>query len=87
MKQMSEEAQIKNFRDYPKIFYVYYIVMSKGEPTFEKLVNDEKSLSELLSYKSLYANKHHDDHKYNLTKNAFWDRCGFNTFMKENLKF
>ena len=83
---MNKEAYIRNFKVNPKIFYVHYIEMSQGDPTFEELVYDEVSLSELLAYKSLYANKHHDDHKYNLTKNAFWDRCGFNKFMMENLK-
>lgn len=86
MKQFTKASLIKNFRDNPKVFYIYYIVMLKGLPSFQELVVDEKSLNELLAYKSLYANKHHDDHKYNLTKNTFWNKSGFNSWLKNKLE-
>jgi len=85
LKNFTKKDLIKNFRDNSKVFYIYYIVILKGLPSYKELVLDLKSLNELLAYKSLYANKFHDDHKYNLTKNTFWNKSGFNDFLKSKI--
>lgn len=87
MKNLSKEGLIKSFIENPKFFYVYYLVLSRKDPNYKDLVLNEKSLNELLAYKSLYANKEQDDHKYNFTKNAFWNRSGFNQFLKDKLSY
>lgn len=85
MKKLSKNDLTRHFRNNTKVFYIYYIVMLRDLPEFDELVSDQESLNELLAYKSLYANKKHDDHKYNLTKNTFWNKSGFNDFLKSEI--
>lgn len=83
-KKITNEDLIKNFRVNPKVFYVYYTVLNKREPNFESLVTDLKTLNEMVGYRSMYGKKFHEDHKYNLVKNVFWNKCGFNDWLKDN---
>ena len=38
----------------------------------------------MVGYRSMYGKKFHEDHKYNLVKNVFWNKCGFNDWLKDN---
>lgn len=85
---------LKSFRETPELFYIRHIVLnptlfqenSKVDIKFDDLVQDDKTLNEFLMYKNLYyKNMQSVDHKYNMTKNVFWDKCGFSDFLKEKL--
>jgi hypothetical protein len=81
-KKINKEDLIRSFRSDPKVFYVYFTVLN-NDIKFDELVKDVNSLNEMLGYRTLSGKKYHEDHKYNLVKNVFWNKCGFNDWLKE----